>query len=545
MAPADYAALGLYLAAMVGLGVALRGQKSLKEFFLGGNRIPWWAAAFSGIATMMSAVGYLGAPGQAYGGDWTYLQMRVAAPGVLLIACFVVLPFFYKLQVYTAYEYLERRFDRRTRLITASLFVLLKLFYAGVAIYAPALIVAEMTQLPFWTIVVGIGLLTTAYTAAGGIRAVIWTDSVQLFVLLGGMTAGLWFVLGEVDGGFDAVVRTASEAGKLRFFDWSTDLTTEFTVWGSLIGGSFYLLSLYVADQSEVQRFLTTPSLSGSRWALGSSLVVNMVYGVVLFFIGTALWVVHQQQPPAEAVAADQAFPRFILEAFPAGWKGLLVAGVFAAAMSTLSSIFNSLATVSLRDFYQPLTGREGSVRMARAATVAFGLAATAVSLYADSFGQVLVGAGKIRNFFGGSLAGVFLLGILVPRATARGAFWGLLAGFAAVSVVGTYSDASWMWHSAVAGCVTIGAGWLVSLSDPAPHAASLRGLVWRRLLPPPPVTLYTRPGCGLCEEMKRKLESEGRQVEEVNIDLDPELKRLYGRKIPVVIEQAPPERRP
>jgi len=481
MAAADQLVLLAYLALMIGLGAAFRGHKSLKEFFLGGNKIPWQAAALSGIATMLSAVGYIGAPGQAYGGDWTYLQLRVAYPGALLIAWFFFLPFFYKLEVYSAYEYLELRFDQKTRLLAATLFVFLKLFYAGVGIYAPALIVEQMTGLPFWLIVAGIGLLTTAYTTLGGMRAVIWTDVAQFFVLSGGLFAGLFYLLSKVEGGFWGAIDAAMAADKFRFWNFSLDFTTEYTVWGAFFGGTFLLLSQYAADQAEVQRFLTTPDLRGSRLALAWSLGINALYGIVLFFIGTVLWVHYQQAPPGGlAFDADQAFPRFILDEFPAGLRGLVIAGVFAAAMSTISSVLNSLATVFLRDFYQPLSGRDGSVKLARQMTVVFGVAATAISLYADSFGAVLVAAGKIRNFFGGSLVGAFLLGIFFRRANGFGAFWGIVAGFLAVATLSYTTEVSWLWYSVISTGVSVGVGLWLSQSAAPPPEEKLEGLIWR-----------------------------------------------------------------
>ena len=480
MAPADQLILLAYLALMIGMGVLFRGHKSLKEFFLGGNRIPWQAAAMSGIATMLSAVGYIGAPGQAYGSDWTYLQLRLAYPGALLIAWFFFLPFFYRLEVYSAYEYLEMRFDQKTRLLAATLFVFLKLFYAGVGIYAPSLIVAEMTGMSLWAIVAVVGLLTTAYTTLGGIRAVIWTDAAQFFVLTAGLFAGLFFLLGKVDGGFFGALETAYAADKLKMWNFSTDFTTEYTVWGAFFGGTFLLLSQYAADQSEVQRFLTTPDLRGSRLALAWSLGINALYGMILFFIGTALWVYHQQAPPTgPAFTADQAFPRFILDEFPAGLRGLVIAGVFAAAMSTISSVLNSLATVFLRDFYQPLTGREGTVKLARWMTVVFGLAATAISLDAESFGAVLVAAGKIRNFFGGSLVGAFLLGIFSRRANGFGAFWGMVAGFLAVATLSYATNVSWLWYSVISTGVSVGVGLWLSNSAAPPPPEKLAGLTW------------------------------------------------------------------
>lgn len=478
---ADLLVVALYLAAVVAIGgVFARGQRSLKEFFLAGRAIPWWAAALSGMATMMSAVGYLGAPGQAYDGDWRYLQMRLAVFPALLITGFLVLPFFYRLEVYTAYEYLERRFDRRTRLLAAVLFLLLKLFYTGVAIYAPALVVAEMTGWPLAWIVLGIGALTTLYTTLGGIRAVIWTDALQMVVLSAGILLALWLSVSQVEGGLPGVVAVASEAGKLQFFDWSLDPTVEFTVWNGLIGGTFYLVSQYAVDQAEIQRFLTTTSVSGCRRAMVWSLLANAVLGIVLFFVGTALWVYYRQNAPEAPLEADRVFPKFILEQIPTGLRGLVIAGVFAAAMSTVSSILNSLSAVVVRDlrgFHEDEA--HSGMAWARYATLGAGAAATALSLYTAQLGNVLVAAGKIRGFFGGVLAGLFLLGMLSRRATAFGAFWGVLIGFAGVSLVAAFTPISWLWYTAFASLLTYGAGELLSRRGPGPKRAKLEGLVW------------------------------------------------------------------
>ena len=431
---------------------------------------------------MVSAIGYLGAPGQAFASDWTYLQARLAWPAAILITCILFIPFFYKLEVFTAYEYLEKRFDLRTRLMAAVLFVFLKCFYTAVAIYAPALVVAEMTGLPFAWICLGVGILTTLYTTVGGMRAVIWTDTVQFAVLLAGLVVAYQAVVGSVEGGVGEIVSVAAAEDKLRFLDWSTSWTTEFTVWSGLFGGTFFLLSQYAVDQAELQRFLTTSSVRNSRRALISTMVFTSVYGIIVFFIGTALYVYYLQQPELGGLEMnpDRVFPRFILERFPSGFRGLLIAGVFAASMSTVSSILNSLATVMVRDFYEPLFRREGSVEMARWATLLFGLAATALSVYADSFGTILVAQGKIRNFFGGSLVGVFLLGLLSKRVNGSGAFWSMIASFAATAALSYLTEVSWMWYSAFATVVSFAVGLGYSYATEKPSKAQLDGLVWR-----------------------------------------------------------------
>lgn len=480
----DYAILAIYLLAVLWAGGRFGSdQRSLKAFFLGGRSIPWWAAACSGIATMVSAIGYLGAPGQAFGSDWTYLQARLAWPVAIVATCVLFIPIFYKLKVFTAYEYLEKRFDLKTRVLASTLFVVLKCFYTAVAIYAPSLVVAEMTGLPLAGICLGIGALTTLYTTVGGMRAVIWTDTLQFVVLLAGLVIACVTAVGHVDGGLREIFLVAHAEGKLRFLDWSMSLETDFTVWSGLIGGTFFLLSQYAVDQAELQRFLTTASVRDSTRALVSTMVFTSIYGLIVFFIGTALYVLYSQHPGHAAMTMDpdRVFPMFILERIPTGFRSLLIAGVFAASMSTVSSILNSLATVAVRDVIEPLLKIKGSVRMARRATVIFGCVTTIISLYARSFGTILVAQGKIRNFFGGSLVGVFLLGLLCPRVNGSAAFWSMVSSFLATALLAFATDVSWMWYSAFATLVAFITGLGLSRVSEHPDEADLVGLVWRK----------------------------------------------------------------
>ena len=484
MTPVDYIVVAVYLFLVVWMGGRFSaGQKSLKEFFLGSRNIPWWAAACSGIATMVSAIGYLGAPGQAFASDWTYLQQRVAWPIAIFTICILFLPFFYRLELYTAYEYLEKRFDLKTRLLAGTIFILMKCLFASIAIYAPALIVAEITGVSFVWIVLGVGVLTTLYTTMGGMRAVIWTDTIQFLVLFGGVIVAYFAVVDGVEGGFREILAVAGSEGKLHFLDWSTSFTTEFTVWGGLIGGTFFLLSQYAVDQAELQRFLTTSSIRNSRLALISTMVFTSLYGIIVFFIGSALFVFYIQHPEQGGIGInpDRVFPKFIIEQFPTGLRGILIAGVFAAGMSTVSSVLNSLATVMVRDFYEPLFRTQGSVKLARWATLVFGIVATFLSLYAESFGTILVAAGKIRNFFGGSLIGVFLLGMLAPRVNGTGAFLGVVTSFAATAALSHFTDVSWMWYGAFATAVSFAVGLSCSNGADPPAKEQLDGLVWQR----------------------------------------------------------------
>ena len=473
----DYTILIVYA-----LGITLAGgmfagqQRSLKEFFLADRNIPWWAAAFSGIATIVSAISYLGAPGQAFRADLTFLQYRLVVPIVLLIICVVFIPFFHRLELFTAYEYLERRFDLKTRLFASVLFLLFKCAYLGIGIYAPALVIAGMTDIPFSVLVIASGLITTAYTMMGGMRAVIWTDAIQLVVLVFGLFVAAWVIGARIDGGWGTVMTVASDAGKLRFFDFSFSLQNELTLWASLLGGMVLLLNQYGVDQAEIQRFLTTSSVRKSQAAVASAMIFASIIGVGLFFVGIGLFVFYQQFPDKGgfAIAPDRVFPKFIAEELPTGLKGLLLAGVFSAGMSTVSSVLHSLSTVTMADFFVR-RGKAPTVAAARLATIGFGVLCTAIALIADRFGNLLVVSTTVNNLFGGPLVGVFLLGLLTRRANGTGTCIGAGIGFASAVLIAALTDVSWMWYGFFSVVITMGVALIASPAFPAPSAENLR----------------------------------------------------------------------
>jgi SSS family transporter len=471
-----------YLAGVLLLGAFFFGkQKSLSDYFLGHRNIPWWAAAFSGIATITSAVSFLGAPGQAFSGDLRFLQYRLATPIAFFIIGWIMIPFFYKLQVYSIYEYLEKRFDLKTRLVASGQFFILKALFLGIAIYAPSLIFERMTGLPlFWTILLT-GLFVTFYTTFGGIKAVIWTDTLQLGIVFGGLYAVGTVIAGKA-GGVDAVLRLADAQGKLRFFDFSTDLTSEFTVLGGIFGGTFILLSQYGVNQAELQKVLTTASVNQSRGALVTSMVVTSLVGLTYFLLGAGLFVFYAQDGARSVagVTPDRIFPKFIVEELPTGLRGLLLAAVAAAAMSAVSSILNSLTTVITTDFVGRLGSKKPGVTAARWITFGLGLLCTVAALYADRFGNMLITATKLQNTLGGSLTGVFLLGMTSKRANGRGAFMGLILGTVCALALAYFSQVSWLWHGLTGAAVAFGSGYGLSLAWPAPGMGVQEQLVWR-----------------------------------------------------------------
>jgi solute:Na+ symporter, SSS family len=485
----DYIVVLLYFAATATIALTLSGsQRSLKDFFLGSRNVPWWLAAFSGIATIVSGASYLGGPGVAYRGDYTLLQYRIALPLAIFILCSVLLPFFYRLQVFSIYEYLGRRFDQRVRLAASGLFVLLKTAFLAIVIYTPALVLSQVSGVPVLTIVIATGVVTTAYTFVGGLKAVVWTDALQLFVLGGGLVAALLIITRQVDGGLGAVIAHADAADKLRFFNFSLSLADPYTFIGCVVGGTFLMIAQFGADQTEIQRFLSTSSLRRAGYALGSSMVVAAALGFFLFFIGTALFVFYELHPERGGIGfnSNRIFAKFIAEEMPAGLTGLMVGAVLAASMSTASSILNSLATVSISDLYQR-GGRVASVKLARIATCGFGVAGTIAACFGGKFGNVLEATMTISNFFGGSLVGVFLLGMLVRRANAWGALSGLVGGVAVVLLVAAFTPVAGMWFGAVSALSAFGIGCAASLLRPPPGESTrelvvLTPLVARRL---------------------------------------------------------------
>ena len=482
MTALDTAIVALYLGAVLLLGALFfRRQKSLSDYFLARRSIPWWAASFSAIATIVSAVSFLGAPGQAFSGDLRFLQYRLGTPLAFLVIGWIMIPFFYRLRVFSIYEYLEQRFDLKTRLVASGQFVVLKALFLGIAIYAPSLIFERMTGLPLaWTVLLT-GLLVTFYTAYGGIKAVIWTDTLQLGIVFGGLYAVGAVIAGRA-GGVAGVLRIADAHEKLRFFDFSPSLTNEFTALGGLLGGTFILLSQYGVNQAELQKLLTTASVAQSRGALAASMVVTTLVGLTYFLIGAGLYVFYAQDSSRSVagLSPDRIFPKFIVEELPAGLRGLLLAAVAAAAMSTVSSILNSLTTVLTSDFVGRLGSSRPGVLAARRITFVLGFVCTIGALYADRFGNMLVAATKLQNTLGGSLTGVFLLGMTSRRANARGAFSGLLLGTLCALLLAFFSGVSWVWHGMVAAVTAYGAGLALSLRWALPDDGTRAHLVWR-----------------------------------------------------------------
>ncbi len=462
----DYTVLGFYLAALVAMGFYFsRREKTTGDFFLGGRRVPWWAAGLSIFGTQLSAITFMAIPGKAFHTDWLYFLGNMIIVATAPLVVFLYLPFFRRLDVTTAYEYLEKRFSGTTRLLGSAAFVLFQAGRMGVVLYLPAAALHTVTGMDVYLCIALMGVLATLYTVLGGIEAVVWTDVLQVFVLLGGALLALLVIGLDVQGGLTAVVADGVSAGKFRLVDLSWDWTVA-ALWVVLLGKPAEVLVSYTADQTVVQRYLTTKDEKSAARSIWTNAVLTIPASILFFGVGTALWAFYREQPqmlnPTGKI--DEIFPWFIAQQLPAGIAGLVIAGLFAAAMSSLDSSMNSMATAVTTDFYRrinPLAADHRCLKLARWLTLVFGTIGTGFGLYMAYLNStsMLDQYFKILGLFGGGLAGLFALGIFTRRTTAAGA----LVGFVASAVLLAWVRYAFNIHAilypaiSMGGCLIVG----------------------------------------------------------------------------------------
>ena len=486
----NYLVLILYFVATILIGgYFFREQKTTRDYFLGGRTVPWYAVAASISATVFSSITYIGAAAETFHNNLSLWLTTLPVLYVTPIVMFLILPFFYNLNVYTAYEYLEKRFDLKTRTFASILFLLLRCFYTSFIIYAISIALSVVMDFDLTMTILTLGIISALYTMLGGIKGVIWSDFLQFIVLLCGILLSAILLTNRVDGGIETIYRIAGDAGKLKLLDFSLDFTTPVTVMGALVGSFFYNLALYGTDQVVLQRYLTTKSLRESRRSLFLNAAYILPIGFLNYAIGAAIFVFYimYNDPNIASLPKDGIFPYFIASQMPAGLAGLVVAGIFAAAMSTISSALNSMSTASIVDFYQRFTSKERPaehyLRSARWLTLGWGIIITALAFKIGALGQVAAGVMKTNGFFGGVLLGIFLLGMLNKRATGTGVFWGAIASLAIVAYVGFGTNASFTWYPLI-GCISsMLFGWLFSLLTPPRDKELLQSLVVKRIL--------------------------------------------------------------
>ena len=389
----DYAAIAVYLAGLVTMGVYFsRRESTTDDFFLGGRRIPWWAAGLSIFGTQLSAITFMAIPAKAFATDWVYLMGHVAVVAVTPLLIWAYLPFYRRLNVTTAYEYLEKRFNVIARLLGSAAFILLQLGRMGVVLYLPAIALSAVTGVNVYLCIVVMGALATTYTVLGGIEAVVWTDVIQVAVLIGGAVLSLIVIVCNIDGGVLRIVEMGSAANKFCMVNPTWDIATT-AIWVVVVGKMIEGLVPFTADQTVVQRYLTTrdeKQAARSIWANASMIVPS---GALFFTLGTALWAFYKLHPNllAPLDETDRILPWFVAQQLPAGISGLVIAALFAAAMSSLDSSMNSIATALTTDWYRrfrPHVTDHHCLTLARWATVALGVLGTGLALYMAAIGS-------------------------------------------------------------------------------------------------------------------------------------------------------------
>jgi solute:Na+ symporter, SSS family len=465
--PVDLAIVITYLLAVTALGVyCRRGQQGARDYFLGGRTAPWWALAFSIVATETSTLTIIGTPAISYSGNLTFLQLVFGYFIGRVLIVLLLLPGYFRGEFFTAYALIEKRFGERMRAIAASTFLVTRALAEGVRVSAIALVVSVVLGTSERVAVLAVIALTILYTFEGGMKAVIWTDVAQLLLYLAGSVITLFALLHRIPGGWTEITQVSSAAGhKLHVFDFSFHLATRYTFWSGVLGGAFLTMASHGTDQTIVQRLLAARDQRDSRRALLTSGAIVLLQFTVFLLIGVMLFVFAQHSPllsPGERT--DRILPLFLVREMPAGLAGLLLASILAVAMSNASGSLNSLAASSILDFSR-LRGHSADpqkfLRLSRQMTLLWGLVLMAFGL--KKWGPLLEAGLTIASLPFGSLLGLFLLGTLDRNANSTGALVGMFAGLAAILGVFRFTTVAFTWFVMVGAIVTFAVGAAIS----------------------------------------------------------------------------------
>ena len=429
----DLFIIGIYFSILSWMGYFFsKRQKNTNDYFKGGGRVPWWAAGLSIFGTALSAITFMAIPAKSFASDWSYFMHNMTIFIVAPVIVFIFIPYYRKLNITTAYEYLEVRFNLAVRLVGSLSFILFQIGRMGVVLFLPAIALNIATGIDIYVCIGLMGIVSLIYTMMGGIEAVIWTDVLQVIVLLGGALLSLGLIIFSIDGGISTIFKSAASANKFNVFDLEWSLRQP-TLWVMLIGGIFANITTYGTDQTMVQRYLSTKTQSEAGKSAWMNAILAVPATLIFFFAGTALFVFYQSFPKdlnPTFESNDAIFPWYIISQLPSGLAGLLIAAIFAAAMSSLSSSMNSAATAYSTDIHFRFGWSKGKnkLRIARQSTLIIGLvgilfaflmATMDIKSLWDQFQKVL-------GLIIGSLGGVFLLGILVKKANSNGVLIGL-----------------------------------------------------------------------------------------------------------------------
>ncbi len=472
---ADWMVIVLYLGGIIAFGVWLgRGQKDTRDYFLGSKRIPWWGVGMAIVATETSALTFIGVPAMAYGGDHTFIQIIIGYVIARIILAVVMVPHYFRGEIYSPYQLFERAFGPPARRTAAGFFLVSGTLAAGVRVYVTCipvqLIFGFQDHQIIWAILLFVGL-SLIYTYVGGVKAVIWTDAIQFLLFVAGGLFTVYYIPTLLSGGWETVFARAGEADKLRWFNPSFSLAKPFNIWMGLIGATFLVMSSHGADQLIVQRVLTCGSVREGRKALILSAVIILPLMLMFLFVGTLLWVYYQVNPemPIPLPEArpgigknDYVFPIFIVSSMPPVLRGLLIVAILSAAMSSVSAALAALASVSTMDFVKGLARRERSeawyLRFSRRSTLAWAALLILVALLTQQAVSVLNAAFALNGLTSGAMLGGLILALFWRRGGASPVMVGMVVSLGVMILIASrFSEhIFWPWYTLIGCSVTL-----------------------------------------------------------------------------------------
>src|SRR5262245_26022639 len=469
----DYAVIVGYLVAITLFGSWFaKFQKTTRDYLLADRSVPWWAICFTVVATETSTLSFIGVPAQAYGGNLTFLQLAFGYIIGRLLVSVLFIPAYFRGELVTSYELLNRRFGPEVKIVASVIFLITRSLADGIRLFATALVIAVVTQVPVtWTVVL-LGVAMIIYTVRGGAAAVIWTDVVQMFVYIAGAIVVFVALLGRIPGGWDAVVTSATAAGKFTIFNFTTDLHVTYTLWAGLVGGVALTLATHGTDQFLVQRLLAARSQREAGLGLVLSGILVFAQFALFLVIGAMLFTYYQQTGTPTIGRTDEILPHFIIDTLHGGVAGFIVAAIVAAA---LSPSLNAMAAVTANDFYKrfvrPNADDATLLKVARQATIGWGVVQLAVAIGAQWIDRSVLDSGlAVLSLAAGPVLGAFLVGTMTRSVGSRAMLIGMVAGIAVVTWVWYTNATAWTWFAFVGAAVTVGVAMVMSavLREPA-----------------------------------------------------------------------------
>jgi solute:Na+ symporter, SSS family len=470
----DYLVIAAYLLAITAFGSWFgRFQKTTRDYFLTGRSVPWWAICFTIVATETSTLTFIGVPAQAYGrpGNMTFLQLAIGYVIGRILVSVLFIPAYFRGELFTSYELLQRRFGSRVKTLSAGIFLFTRSLADGIRLFTAALVVGIVIQVPVTWVVIVLGVAMILYTMRGGASAVIWTDVVQMFIYILGAGAVALALLNRIDGGWAEVVRFGAETGRFTWLETSLDFSLPYTIWAGLLGGVALTLSTHGTDQFLVQRLLSAKTQQAATRGLILSGFVVFAQFVLFLLIGVMLARYYQEAPlPRPLQRPDEILPLFVVSELTNGLAGFIIAAIIAAA---LSPSLNAMAATTVTDFYLPYVNPSADqatqMRISKQATVAWGIVQLAVAILAQFMNDSVLNAGlAVLSFASGSVLGAFLLGTLAPSVRERDTLLGMIAGLMVMTAVWWATPIGFTWYVLIGASTTTAVAFIARALSPA-----------------------------------------------------------------------------